>query len=269
MKQSRYYVEKIALGAYALLWACSLPPADDRPGEGLGLISIQEEKQMGYYVDAAVSRQFLPLEDRNVLAAINEMGQKILAQTLNPGFEFTFKVLNDPVENAFALPGGSVYITTGLLEKLKTKDQVAAVLSHEVSHIIARHPARALHNAQVAAAIYGTLSLGASLGMAAAGQPRAAADLARLATALVTVIVYQGYSRDLEMQADRLGLKYLRNAGYNPKGMPEVFRIFLEIQKQKEAEGKAKHTPGIFSSHPDMEQRLETVKRLIEEGDHK
>lgn len=248
------------------LWACALPPADHSPSEGLGLISIHEEKQLGYYVDAVVTRRFLPLEDKELLAAINEIGQKIVASAPASDFDFAFKVLNDSNENAFAAPGGFVYITTGLLEKLKTKDQVAAVLSHEVAHLVARHPARALHNAQVAAGVYAALSLGASLGMATAGQPQAAAELAQLASALVTIIVYQGYSRAFEMQADRLGLIYMGKAGFHPVAMPEVFSIFLELQKKKEAEGKASRPPAILSSHPDMEERLKTVKHLVAEG---
>lgn len=244
-------------------WGCSLAPRDDAPTEGPELISIEDEKKLGYYMDAVISRHFLPLEEKRVVEAINEIGKGIVAQMPNPGLEFTFKVLNEPAKNAFAGPGGFVYITSGMLEELKTKDQVAAVLAHELAHVVARHPARALYNAQVEAGIYATLSVGAALGMAAAGQPAAAADLVRLASALLIVVAHQGYSRSYEMQADRLGLTYMTKAGYDAKGMVQLFQIFMEVDRKEASEGEKRDRPAIFSSHPDNEERLKTIQELI------
>lgn len=248
---------------FLFLTGCSIP-SDESPGEGQGLITIEEEKQLGYYMASLIDRKYLPLENEKVRTAITEIGLNITRNIPVENFAFSFKILNNPNENAFAIPGGTIYITTGLLEKLKNKDQVAAVLAHEIAHITARHPARALQNAQVATGVLATLSLSTAIGMAAARQPQAAADMARITTVLLTTIVYQGYSREYELQADRLGLNYMKRAGNKPDAMVEVLNILIEVEHQKAKKRPSDRPPELLSSHPNLETRIEALQRLLQ-----
>ena len=148
--------------------------------------------------------------------------------------------------NAFACPGGFIYVYTGLLETLDNEAQLAGVLAHEVSHVVARHSIKKLQN------IYGySILVQIALGDKAEG---VAGDIVNVAAGLIL----QGYSRDNEFEADNYGILYAKNAGYNPEGMIQVFEKFEKMEGNP--------PPAIlnlFSSHPPAAQRIDKGKSQI------
>jgi len=209
-------------------------------------ISTAEEVEIGRQVAAEVESQERLLKDKSVQTYVNNVGQKIARVSDRNDIEYTFKVIDKKEINAFACPGGFIYIYTGLLETLDNEAQLAAVLAHEVSHLVARHSIKKLQN------IYGYSILAQiALGDKAEG---AAGDLVNVAASLIL----QGYSRDNEFEADRYGILYSKNAGYNPKGMIEVFEKFKKMQGTR--------PPSILvllSSHPPAEDRIERAESEI------
>ena len=114
------------------LAACAGGP-DVRPYEATGYMTEDEEVRFGHYVDAEVTHQFLVLDRKDITGAVNEIGQSLAKVSHRPELKYTFKVLNSSQVNAFAGPGGYLYVTTGLLAELGSKDELAAVLAHEIA----------------------------------------------------------------------------------------------------------------------------------------
>ena len=240
-----------------VLAGCAGGP-DIRPYEGTGYMTEDEERRLGYYVDAEVTNQFLTVRNKELIEAVAEIGNRLTAVSHRPNLKYSFKVLNSSMVNAFAGPGGYVYVTTGLLGELESRDELAAVLAHEIGHVTARHSIRALRSANIANTALTIIQIIAALGAAAAGVP-ATGDLATLTSYLTTLIIFQGYSRAYESQADRLGIQYMMRAGYNPRAMISVFEKFIRM---REEEGN-KEKLVILSSHPALEDRIKEAKDYI------
>jgi predicted Zn-dependent protease len=216
-------------------------------------ISTPEEVEIGRQVAAEVESQERLLKDKSVQTYVNNVGQKIARVSDRNDIEYTFKVIDKKDINAFACPGGFIYIYTGLLETLDNEAQLAAVLAHEVSHLVARHSIKKLQN------IYGYSILAQiALGDKAEG---AADDIVNVAASLIL----QGYSRDNEFEADRYGILYAKNAGYNPRGMIQVFEKF-----QKMEGSRPPAILGLLSSHPPATDRIDRaeseMKRILRTG---
>lgn len=203
------------------------------------LISSAEEVEIGQQVASDVESKEKLLSNTTVQNYVNDVGQKIVGVCDRRDIEYKFKVIDKKEINAFACPGGYVYVYTGLIEILDNEAQLAAILSHEVSHLVARHSMKKLQN------IYGYAILAQiALGDKAKG---AAGDIVSIAA----MLVLQGYSRDNEFEADRYGILYAKNAGYNPKSMIQVFEKF------KKMEGNPPPAVlGLLSSHPSPADRI-------------
>ncbi len=203
------------------------------------LISTEEEVEIGQQVASEVEAENRLLRNSTIQNYVNGVGQRIANVCDRRDVEYKFKVIDKDEINAFACPGGFIYIYTGLLDILDNEAQLAGVLAHEVSHIVARHSVKKLQN------IYGySILVQIALGDKAEG---VAGDIVNVAAGLIL----QGYSRDNEFEADRYGILYAKNAGYNPKGMTQVFEKF------KKMEGDP--PPAIltlFSSHPPAAERI-------------
>jgi len=209
-------------------------------------ISTPEEVEIGRQVAAEVESQEKLLRNITVQNYVNSMGQKIARVCDRQDVEYSFKVIDKKDINAFACPGGFIYVYTGLLETLDNEAQLAAVLAHEVSHIVARHSIKKLQN------IYGYSILAQiALGNKAEG---AAGDIVNVAASLIL----QGYSRDNEFEADRYGILYAKNAGYNPKGMIQVFEKFKKMEGSRPPA-----ILGLLSSHPPATDRIERAEAEI------
>ncbi|MCG9893875.1 MAG: M48 family metallopeptidase [Fimbriimonadaceae bacterium] len=184
------------------------------------------------------SREFRELG--NGLVDVLYRGQK------NP-FQYTFKVVDDKALNAFALPGGPIYINSGLLDKLQTKDQVAGILAHEIIHVHKQHWASAYADSQKR-----SLGIIALLTIFRAG--KTAYDVAGITNAVVFDLPY---SRRHETEADNLGYNLAVQSGWNPQGLVDVFKVL------KQASGGRSGGPEWASTHPDTDRRIRNLEERI------
>jgi predicted Zn-dependent protease len=211
----------------------------------------------------------MEIDNQEITSAVADIGQELVGNCDRPDLNFTFKVLSTTMVNAFAGPGGYVYVTTGLLDHLDNKDELASVLAHEIAHISARHQVRAFHNAQRAQIGITLIDLasiflaGIPVGSIGSGL---AGDIARAVGYMATMIMYQGYSRTYEAQADRLGVKYSYTTGFDHHAFVGVFQKFLELE-QEEKQGKNDIDLTILRSHPKLEERIKTVETITSEID--
>lgn len=259
----RYIATLLSLSTIFLLSCASHLPKPDEE-EKLKHLSEKDEIKFGNYVDAIVASQYPTLKDESLTQRVADIGNKLVAASDRSHLPFTFKVLNTTEVNAFAGPGGFVYVTIGLLDILEKKDELAAVLAHEIGHVCERHSVRSYYNAQKMKVVLTLVDIAAM----AAGVPPIAnlggdliGDLSRIVANLTAMIISQGYSRSWETKADELGLLYSSNVGYDPQSFLSVLERFLKLEEE---EGK-KIKLTILSSHPKTEDRIKHIKLLIEQ----
>ncbi|MCC7410674.1 MAG: M48 family metalloprotease [Gammaproteobacteria bacterium] len=217
------------------------------------LLSEQQELALGREASQEIQKEYRRYGDEKLQAYVDGVGQRLAATSHRPDLRYQFVVVDSPDVNAFALPGGYIYITRGLLAYLDSEAQLAAVLGHEIGHVTARHAVRQYSAARAAdiGALLGAVFI-PGLGAEAGGQV-----MNTLGTALV-----RGYGRDQELEADRLGAEYLARTGYQPAAVLDVLRT-LEAQERYEsqrarAEGRPARTyHGLFSTHPDSDKRVQ------------
>lgn len=235
--------------------SCALNPATGK--QQLNLYSEAEEIEMGRQADREISSQLGLYPDEATQAYVGAIGQRLAAQSERPGLPWSFKVVDDPAVNAFALPGGFVYVTRGILGHMTTEAELASVLGHEIGHVTAQHSVNQLSKQQFAV---GGLILGSIL----APEVAQAGELAQAGLGLL----FLRFGRDDERQADDLGLRYLTDSGYEAREMPEMFRV-LEGVSAIEGGGRL---PSWLATHPDpgarRERALEVIgKRRYKPGD--
>ncbi len=185
--------------------------------------------------------------DRNATRAVEQIGTTLVNNTIarTTPWQFEFNVLADTsTVNAFALPGGPVFITTALLSQLKTQDQVAGVLSHEITHVLARHSAQQIAKSDLTNGLVN--AVGVASGTADAQQT----------AAMIGQIISLKYGRNDELQADAFGVCLMRVAGYDPQGMVEVMQILQSLES-------GNRQPEFFSTHPDPENRIRKIQDAI------
>ncbi|TCS63665.1 M48 family metalloprotease [Varunaivibrio sulfuroxidans] len=183
-------------------------------------------------------------------AYVGALGDRLSKVSELPHMHFTFTILNDSTVNAFALPGGYVYVTRGLLAVASDEAQLAGVLSHEIGHITARHTAQRYSQAQVANIGVTVLDVLGS----AAGLPMGVGDVASFGAEAVL----KGYSREQEMEADKLGVRYMSRAGYDPNAMISFFRkLEADTKLMARIAGNPQDgAPNIMATHPRTEKRI-------------
>ncbi len=237
------------------LGGCSVNPVSG--DQDFVLISEEQEIAMGRKAHADILKQYGGAYANSELAAyVQRIGETLAAQSHRNELIYRFSVLDSTEVNAFALPGGYIYVTRGLLAYLGSEAELAAVLGHEIGHVTARHSVRqkSVEVLTDAAARIGAQFLPPGMNGAVAGQV-----IGTLQTALV-----RGYGREHELESDRLGAEYLARSGYDPEAMLGVLRV-LKAQEEYDAtlaerEGReAKRYHGLFSSHPDHDRRLQEV----------
>lgn len=183
---------------------------------------------------------------------VNGMGQTLAAKSERPNLPWEFKVVDDASVNAFALPGGFIFVTRGLLTQLTSEAELASVIGHEIGHVTARHSVQQMSREQLA---------GVALGVGGAISPTIA-KYGQVAGAGLGLL-FMKYGRDDETQSDRLGFRYALTNGYDTREMADVFRMF---QAQDAAQGGGR-LPEWQSSHPDPGNRVATVERLVAASD--
>ncbi len=217
-----------------------------------GPLTVEKEKQLGEEFFLQLVPVVSLLEDPFISSYVNRLGQKLVAQLGPQPYKYRFFVINDPSMNAFAVPGGYVFVTTGMIRAMDREGELAGVLAHEISHIYARHLARQMENAKLTnlATIIGALAsvfLGGAL-----AQPLMMGTAAAGASAMLK------YSRDHEREADSLGFKWMLKAGYNPRDMLSIFK---KMGRQRWFEGS--QLPVYLSTHPDVDNRLADLSHQL------
>lgn len=210
---------------------------------GLNLVSLDQEWSMRNDLHAQVQQQARLVNDRASLQYLNQLGRRIAAQTPMGNLPWDFFIVDDPGVNAFNLPGGLVYVNRGLIAEADSLDQLAGVLAHEIGHGAARH------GTQLMTRSYGYNLLAGLLLGRDAGQGK------QMLAQLVGTGMLTRYSRDAELEADRLGVEYAARAGYNPKGSADFFRQLLQMRQRRPTKVEQ-----FFSTHPLTEQRITQVE---------
>ena len=223
-----------------------------KPGEaiqpGLNVYSPQQDIQLGQQAASEIRKQVDIVDNPRLQEYISRVGQKISSVQLAGDYPYSFTLINDDSINAFALPGGPIFVNSGLLEAAGNEAQVAGVLAHEVSHVALRHATNQASKANL-------IQIPAILAGAALGNGSMAAQLGQLGIGLGVNSVLLKYSRDAERQADALGAKLMSQAGYDPLQMAEFFHTL-------EAEGSPR-APEFLSSHPDPGNRVDAVQAEV------
>jgi predicted Zn-dependent protease len=215
---------------------------------GLKLVSVNDEVAIGRKAQQDVRRQVPSLRDATVNSYIDNLGRRIAARADGPRYPYTFDVANKRDINAFALPGGPIWVHRGLIDAAQNEAQLAGVIAHEVAHIANRHAAEQMTKGTFANVGLGLL--GAFLGNGTGGQ------IAQLGAGFAANATMMKFSRDHEREADVKALQYMKRAGYDPRGMVE----FLQVLRSRQG-----RDPGsvrtFFSSHPAPAERVARLQQ--------
>ncbi len=226
--------------------ACAVNPATGR--RELMLVTEGQEIGMGLEADPDIVGAYGLYPDSALQVYVRGLGERLAAQSERPNLPWTFRVLDDPVVNAFALPGGFNYVTRGILGYFNSEAELVAVMGHELGHVTARHGARQMTQQQVA-------QVGLVAGMILVPKLQDFAGLAQAGLGLM----FLSFSRGDETQADELGLRYMYRAGYDPREMPKVFAM---LDRVSQAAG-GDRLPQWLSTHPNPENRQQHIAQLI------
>ncbi|MGH8727081.1 MAG: M48 family metalloprotease [Burkholderiales bacterium] len=221
-------------------------------------LSPAQEVALGLEAAPAMAREMGGLHpDRQVQAYVDEVGNRVVETSGAKGspYRFEFHLLADPqTVNAFALPGGQIFITTALLAQLQNEAQLAGVLGHEVGHVIGRHAAEHMAKGQLTQILVGAAGV-AGMDPGSPGSGQRAAVIA----SMVGNVVNLRYGRNDELESDALGIRFMSEAGYDPRAMINVMDIL------EKASGGAARAPEWLQSHPDPGNRREAIKQEIAE----
>lgn len=240
-----------SLALFALLASCATNPVTG--DSNFVLMSEAQEMDVGRSADQDVKKQYALYDENSLAAYVNEVGQRLAALSHRPGLAYRFTLLDSTEINAFALPGGYIYITRGIVAFLNSEAELAAVLGHEIGHVTARHSVRQMSAAQSTDIL---ISLASILSPALRNQ-----NVMNITGTLGNVLL-SGYGREHELEADRLGAEYLARTGYDPQAMIRVIGVLknqelfdAEAAKQEGRPPRAYH--GVFDTHPDNDTRLQ------------
>jgi predicted Zn-dependent protease len=215
-------------------------------GDGLNLLSVDQEWAMRDDLRRQVAQKYRVLDDRSATAYLNRIGREIAGRTALGNRRWDFGLVDDPKVNAFNLPGGLVYVNAGLVREADRLDQLTGVLAHEVGHGVARHGTEMMTRA------YG-LELLASIALG-----RDPSQGEQVLAQVVGTGVLNNYSRAAEREADELGVRFTHAAGFDPRGMPDFFRK-LQARRQRDPNAVER----FFSSHPVDAERIADTEALI------
>jgi predicted Zn-dependent protease len=215
---------------------------------GFNLISLDEEWAMRDDLRRQVETQKRVVRDAQANAYIERLGRQLVAKTALGNRPWDFGIVDEPTLNAFNLPGGLVYVHTGLIREADTLDQLAGVLAHEIGHGVARHGTQLMTRA------YG-LELLASIAL---GSDPSQAE--QVLAQVVGTGVLNRYSREAEREADALGVRTAHSAGIDPRGLPDFFRTLQERRQRDPSEVEQ-----FFASHPLDAERIRDTEALIAE----
>lgn len=247
----------LAMAAFALFSYFSSSEVNPITGEKQYVsLSKEQEIQLGFASAPEMEAQFGGLHpDAEAQALVDDVCAQIISNSAaaNSDYQFECNLLADSQTiNAFALPGGPVYITAALLSRLETVGQLAGVLGHEIGHVVARHSSQQIAKQQLTQGLTGAAVMAAY----DPENPRGSQYAAQMAI-LVGQVVNMKYGRDDELESDRLGVQFISEAGYDPRALIGVMEILAES-----SEGPRQ--PEFFSTHPNPDNRIGEIQAAIE-----
>jgi predicted Zn-dependent protease len=240
----------LPLAAATTIAACSTNPATGK--KEISLMSESQEISLGQQMDAEVRREMGVYNDPELQRYVEGVGMKLAGASQRPTLPWHFTVVDEPAVNAFALPGGYIYVTRGILPFLNDEAQLAGVLGHEIGHVTARHSAQQYTKAT---------SAGIGLTLLSIFVPETRPLQGAAETALG--VLFLKYGRDDELQADRLGVEYTAKTGWNPAG---VAGMLTTLGRLDEANGSRRGVPNWLSTHPAPADRVTQVQAYIEQA---
>ena len=255
LRKARWWVP-VSLGlmvlpAIAVQTGCAVNPVTGQ--RQFVLYSESQEIAMGEEADRDITASLGEYDHDGLATLLTRMGERMAAISERPDLPWTFRVLDDPTVNAFALPGGYIYMTRGILTHLTSEAAVAGIVGHEIGHVTARHGITRVSRAQIA-----QLGLGAAMILAPDLQPFGDAVGAGVQ------LLFLRNSRADERQADELGMRYMQELGYDPREMASVFDMLARASGARDGN----RIPGFLSTHPDpLERRDEILTRVAEAGE--
>ncbi|HEU4629133.1 MAG TPA: M48 family metalloprotease [Gemmatimonadaceae bacterium] len=236
----------VLLGVATLAGCATNPVTGERE---LALISEEQEIAMGRQSAQEVAQTLGLVDDEALQQYVQRVGADLAADTERPDLPWTFRVVDDPTPNAFALPGGFIFVTRGMMTLMNSEAELASVLGHEIGHVTARHSVQQLSRAQLA-------QLG--LGLGAILAPEIAQQYGQLASTGLQLLFLK-YSRDDERQADELGFRYALQDNYDVREFADVFADLQRLSQSSDASP----VPGFLSTHPDPGERVQTAERRV------
>jgi predicted Zn-dependent protease len=231
----------------AALIACATNPATGR--KQLMLVSEAQEIAMGKAADQEAVAAYGLYPDPKVQAYVQRLGKGLAARSERPDLPWSFKVVDDPTVNAFALPGGYIYVTRGIMTHLRSEAELVGVLGHEIGHVTGRHSASQMSKQQLAMG-------GLIVGMAVSPELQRFGGLAQQGLGLL----FLKFGRDDENEADELGLRYMTRQDYDPREMLEVFGVLDGVTR---AQGGGARMPDWLSTHPSPGNRTARIQEQI------
>jgi predicted Zn-dependent protease len=242
-----HFILIISIAVFLVQSGCAVNPVTGK--KEIMLISESMEIGMGKEIDRGLRMQYGFYDDPQLNAYVAQIGQQMVPHCHRPNLEYHFAILDTPVENAFAAPGGYIYITRGLMAMLNSEAELATVVGHELGHVNARHSARQMTRAIL-------FTLGIVIASELSKDFRKIAPISFIATQLL----FLKYSRSDEYQADALGVEYSIKIGYSAH---EMVNFFASLQRLTESKGGG-HIPNFLSTHPLTPRRIERVKELLQ-----
>jgi predicted Zn-dependent protease len=243
----------VGLLASGLLVNCATNPVTGE--QDLALMSEEKELSLGAKNHPEILKQYGVYDNPVLQAYVNRIGQQLAKHSHRSNLKYTFTVLDSPEVNAFALPGGYIYITRGIMAYINSEAELAAVLGHELGHVTARHGVQQYSKA-----------MATSIGMTLATifVPELQTDVSQQLMNILGNALLSGYGREHELEADRLGAEYLARTSYEPRAMTDVIGILKNQEEfEKERAQKEGREPrvyhGVFASHPSADTRLQQV----------
>ena len=230
--------------------ACATNPATGK--KEFSLMSEAQEIELGKQLDGEVRRQMGVYENAELQRYVESVGLRLARTSERPSLPWHFAVVDAPAVNAFALPGGYIYLTRGILPFLDNEAQLAGVLGHEIGHVTARHSAQQYTKAT-------TAGIGVTLLSIFVPEARPFQNLTETALG----VLFLKYGRDDELQADQLGVKYTGSSGWDPSG---VTGMLTTLGRLDEASGSRKGVPNWLSTHPAPADRVTKVQAFIEQS---
>jgi predicted Zn-dependent protease len=228
--------------------ACATNPVTGK--REISLMSEAQEIQLGREMDPQVRQQFGVYDDAELQRYVSSVGLRLVQQSERPNLPWHFTVVDSPAVNAFALPGGYIYLTRGIMAYLNDEAELAGVLGHEIGHVTARHAAQQYTRATGA-------GLGLMLGSIFFPEVRPYASAAETGLGLL----FLKYGRDDELQSDQLGAKYAAANGWDPNGVPDMLRTLGRINEETDRKG----TPNWLLTHPQPADRVERIQETVKQ----